>query len=81
MRCERAGGGRAMQFLDAVKHKQKLVTAQMPETWSRVEIRCPACGRIFVAYVSPREDTREGWQAARRSLIRSCPDHASAFRV
>lgn len=46
-----------------------------------MEVRCPACGRIFVGTVSPREDRHEGRMAARRRLIRSCPNHDKTFSV
>ena len=70
-----------MQFVDALTHRNRLLHARVPETWGRVEARCPACGRVFVARVSPREDPVEGRQAARARLIRSCPNHAVTFSV
>jgi hypothetical protein len=74
-------GGGLVRFVDAVDHRHRLLAARVPETWSRMEVRCPACGRIFVATVSPREDAYEGRQAARRCLIRSCPNHDKTFSV
>jgi hypothetical protein len=70
-----------MRFVDALEHRHRLLSARMPESWSRLEIRCPACSRIFVAAVSPREDQREARQAARTRLIRTCPNHAKVFNV
>jgi hypothetical protein len=70
-----------MQFVDAHRHRYRLFSARLPASWTRLEVRCPACGRVFVALVSPREDAVEGRQAARRALIRSCPAHAPAFKV
>lgn len=70
-----------MRFVDALIHRYRLRAARVPETWSRIEVRCPACGRIFTAIVSPREDQVEGREVARRRLIRSCPNHDRAFVV
>lgn len=70
-----------MQFVDALMHRNRLRFARVPETWVRLEVRCPACGRVFVARVSPREDPAEGRQAARVRLIRTCPNHAVSFSV
>lgn len=70
-----------MQFVDALQHRHRLRMLKMPETWSRVEVQCPACNRVFVGQVSPREDAHEGRQAARRRLLRTCPNHSPIFRV
>ncbi|MBI2760933.1 MAG: hypothetical protein HYX51_05855 [Chloroflexi bacterium] len=70
-----------MRFVDALAHRHRLLTANVPKSWSRLEVRCPACGRIFVAQVSPREDPSEGRQAARTRLIRTCPGHVQVFTV
>ena len=70
-----------MQFVDAHQHRHRLFTAHLPERWSRVEVKCPACARVFVACVSPREDPGEARSAARRNLLRSCPDHHATFQV
>src|SRR5688572_15302494 len=59
----RGMGADLVRFVDAIEHRHRLRSAQMPDTWSRIEVRCPACGRIFVATVSPREDVHEGRQA------------------
>ena len=74
-------GAELVRFVDVLEHRHRLRSARVPDTWSRMEVRCPACGRIFVATVSPREDAYEGRQAARRRLIRSCPNHDKTFSV
>jgi hypothetical protein len=70
-----------MRFVDAITHRHRLRSSGFPATWSRVEVRCPACGKVFVAHVSPREDPLEGRLAARVRLIRTCPRHMQAFTV
>ena len=70
-----------MRLMDAMSHRHRLRTSTLPEQWSRVEVRCPACGRIFIGQASPREDAREGQLAARLRLIRTCPNHDASFSV
>jgi hypothetical protein len=70
-----------MQLMDLQLYRHRLRYQTLPAGWLRIEVRCPACGRIFVGQVSPREDPREGHQAARTRLIRSCPTHAARFNV
>ncbi len=70
-----------MQFVDALQHRYRLMTTRVPATWSHIEVKCPACWRVFVAWVSPREDSTEARQAARRGLLRTCPNHHAAFQV
>ena len=70
-----------MQFLDYEAHKHRIRTTRIPETWTRLEVQCPACRKIFVAHVSPREDPREGMTVARVRLIRTCPHHQQSFWV
>jgi hypothetical protein len=68
-----------MQFLDAVTHRHRLRHTRLPDRWQRVEVRCPACGRLFIGLASPREDSAEGSRAARLRLLRSCPEHHPTF--
>lgn len=49
-----------MRFVDAIQHQHRLMNERSPESRTRLEVRCPACNRIFVATVSPREDPIEG---------------------
>jgi kynureninase len=67
--------------MDALLYRHRLRHQSLPVTWLRIEMRCPACGRFFIGVASPREDAREGRQAARVRLIRTCPRHAARFNV
>lgn len=76
-----ADEGDSVQFMDSMAHRLKLASARLPESWCRVEVKCPACGRLYVGQASPREDLCDGRQAARRRLLLACPDHAVRFQV
>lgn len=70
-----------MQFVDALAHRHRLLARTLPDHWQRVEVRCPACGRVFVGHMSPRDSAREAQAAARVRLIRTCPHHQHQFSV
>jgi hypothetical protein len=70
-----------MQFMDADHFRHRLGSATRPANWTRVELLCPSCQRRFAAWASPREDSVEARAAARRLLIRTCPQHPVTFAV